>query len=199
MLYALGFLSIFVIGGLTGIYLAAFPIDWQVHDSYFVVAHFHYTLFGGAMFAIFAGLFYWWPKMFGRRLDEKLGKWQFWTLFVGFNLAFFPQHLVGLEGMPRRVYTYADESWEGYNLASTIGSYVMGIAILLFVVNAVQDVDAAGRESATTPGRPTRSSGTRPRRRRPTTSTRFRTSRAHGRSTISDGGCVRNVESETLG
>ena len=135
LLFALGFLSIFVIGGLTGIYLAAFPIDWQVHDSYFVVAHFHYTLFGGVMFAIFAGLFYWWPKMFGRTLSQRLGKWQFWTLFVGFNLAFFPQFLVGLEGMPRRVYTYTNESWEGYNLASTIGSYVMGIAILLFVVN----------------------------------------------------------------
>jgi len=138
MLYALGFLSIFVMGGLTGIYLAAFPIDWQVHDTYFVVAHFHYTLFGGAVFAIFAGIFYWWPKMFGRRLNEKLGKWQFWTLFVGFNLAFFPQHLVGLEGMPRRVYTYADESWEGYNLASTIGSYVMGFAFLFFIVNVVR-------------------------------------------------------------
>jgi cytochrome c oxidase subunit I len=135
MLYALGFLSIFVIGGLTGIYLAAFPIDWQLHDSYFVVAHFHYTLFGGVIFAIFAGLFYWWPKMFGRMLNERLGKWQFWTLFVGFNLAFMPQHFLGLEGMPRRVYTYSNESWEGYNLASTIGSYVMGIAILLFVVN----------------------------------------------------------------
>jgi cytochrome c oxidase subunit 1 len=138
MLYALGFLSIFVMGGLTGMYLAAFPIDWQVHDTYFVVAHFHYTLFGGAMFAIFAGLFYWWPKMFGRCLNEKLGKWQFWTLFVGFNLAFFPQHLVGLEGMPRRVYTYSNESWEGYNLASTIGSYVMGIAVLFFIVNVVR-------------------------------------------------------------
>ncbi|HJS50215.1 MAG TPA: cytochrome c oxidase subunit I [Gaiellaceae bacterium] len=135
MLFALGFLSVFVIGGLSGIYLAAFPIDWQVHDTYFVVAHFHYVLFGGAVFAIFAGLFYWWPKMFGRLLDEKLGKWHFWTLFVGFNLAFFPQHLLGLEGMPRRVYTYSDESWEGYNLASTIGSYVMGLAILFFIVN----------------------------------------------------------------
>jgi cytochrome c oxidase subunit 1 len=135
LLFAVGFLSIFVIGGLTGIYLAAFPIDWQVHDSYFVVAHFHYTLFGGVMFAIFAGLFYWWPKMFGRTLSERLGKWQFWLLFVGFNLAFFPQFLLGLEGMPRRVYTYTHGSWEGYNLASTIGSYVMGIAILLFVVN----------------------------------------------------------------
>jgi cytochrome c oxidase subunit I len=135
LLFALGFLSLFVIGGLTGIYLASFPIDWQLHDSYFVVAHFHYTLLGGVVFAIFAGLFYWWPKMFGRLLDERLGKWQFWLLFVGFNLAFMPQHFAGLEGMPRRIYTYSDESWEGYNLASTIGSYVMGVAILLFAIN----------------------------------------------------------------
>ena len=138
MLYALGFLSVFVVGGLTGIYLAAFPVDWQVHDSYFVVAHFHYTLFGGVVFAIFAGLFYWWPKMFGRLLDERLGKWQFWILFVSFNVTFFPQHLLGLEGMPRRVYTYSHESWEGYNMTSTIGSYVMGIALLLFLWNVVR-------------------------------------------------------------
>jgi cytochrome c oxidase subunit 1 len=138
MLYALGFLSVFVVGGLTGIYLAAFPVDWQVHDSYFVVAHFHYTLFGGVMFAIFAGLFYWWPKMFGRLLDERLGKWQFWILFISFNVTFFPQHLLGLEGMPRRVYTYTHESWEGYNMTSTIGSYVMGIALLFFVWNVIR-------------------------------------------------------------
>ena len=138
MLYALGFLSLFVIGGLTGIYLAAFPIDWQLHDSYFVVAHFHYTLFGGVVFAIFAGLFYWWPKMFGRRLGETLGKWQFWLLFIGFNLTFFPQHLLGLEGMPRRIYTYANESWEGYNMASTAGSWIMGVGVLLFLVNVIR-------------------------------------------------------------
>jgi cytochrome c oxidase subunit 1 len=137
MLFALGFLSIFVVGGLTGIYLAAFPIDWQLHDSYFVVAHFHYTLFGGVVFAIFAGLHYWWPKMFGRMLDERLGKLSFWLLFVGFNLTFFPQHLLGLEGMPRRIATYANESWEGYNTLSTVGSWVMGVAILAFVVNVL--------------------------------------------------------------
>ncbi len=102
MLFALGFLSIFTIGGLTGIYLAAFPIDWQVHDTYFVVAHFHYTILGGVMFAIFAGLYYWWPKMFGRMLDERLGKWHFWLLFISFNVTFFPQHMLGLDGMPRR-------------------------------------------------------------------------------------------------
>ena len=138
MLFALGFLSIFTIGGLSGIYLAAFPIDWQVHDTYFVVAHFHYTLLGGVVFAIFAGLFYWWPKMVGRRLGERLGKWQFWLLFVGFNVTFFPQHFLGLDGMPRRVYTYANEEWETWNLVSTIGSWIMGVAILLFLVNAIK-------------------------------------------------------------
>jgi cytochrome c oxidase subunit 1 len=138
MLFALGFLSLFVIGGLTGVYLAAFPIDWQVHDTYFVVAHFHYTLLGGVVFAIFAGLFYWWPKMFGRLLDERLGKWHFWLLFAGFNLTFFPQHFLGLDGMPRRIYTYANEEWETWNLVSTVGSWVMGLAILVFLWNVIK-------------------------------------------------------------
>ena len=106
MLFALGFVGLFTIGGLSGIFLAAVPIDFQAHDSYYVVAHLHYVLFGGSLFGIFAGLYYWWPKMFGRMLDERLGKWHFWLLFIGFNLAFFPQHLLGLEGMPRRIYTY---------------------------------------------------------------------------------------------
>jgi cytochrome c oxidase subunit 1 len=138
MLFALGFISIFTIGGLSGIYLAAFPIDWQVHDTYFVVAHFHYTILGGVVFGIFAGLYYWWPKMFGKLLDERLGKWHFWLMFVGFNVTFFPQHFLGLDGMPRRIYTYGNEEWEGLNLTSTIGSWVMGLGILFFFWNVVR-------------------------------------------------------------
>jgi cytochrome c oxidase subunit I len=138
MLYALGFIAVFTMGGLSGIFLAAFPLDWQVTDSYYVVAHLHYVLFGGSIFGIFAGLYYWWPKMFGRLLDERIGKWQFWLTFIGFNVTFFPQHMLGLLGMPRRIYTYDHGGlWEWYNLVSTIGSGIMGIGILLFFVNVV--------------------------------------------------------------
>jgi cytochrome c oxidase subunit 1 len=138
MLFALGFLSVFTIGGLSGIYLAAFPIDWQVHDTYFVVAHFHYVIMGGVVFAIFAGVYYWWPKMFGRMLSERLGKWHFWLLFIGFNVTFFPQHMLGLEGMPRRIYTYVNEDWENYNVVSTVGSWIMAVALLLFFWNVLK-------------------------------------------------------------
>ena len=137
MLYALGFLSVFTIGGLSGIFTAAFPVDWQVHDTYYVVAHLHYVLFGGSILGILGGLYYWWPKFFGRLLDERLGKIQFWLTFIGFNVTFFPQHMLGLLGMPRRIYTYEDTGLlQEYNLISTIGSYIMGLGILLFVWNA---------------------------------------------------------------
>jgi cytochrome c oxidase subunit 1 len=136
MLFALGFIAVFTVGGISGIFLAAFPVDWQLTDTYFVVAHLHYVLFGGSIFGIFAGLHYWWPKMFGRLLGERLGKWTFWLMFLGFNVTFFPQHLLGMLGMPRRVYTYSDGGiWEIYNFMSTIGSFVMGLGVLFFFIN----------------------------------------------------------------
>jgi cytochrome c oxidase subunit 1 len=139
MLHALGFLSVFTIGGLSGIFVAAFPVDWQVHDTYYVVAHLHYVLFGGSILAILAGMYYWWPKFFGRMLDERIGKLQFWLTFIGFNITFFPQHMLGLLGMPRRIYTYEDTGLlQEYNLASTIGSYIMGLGILVFIWNVIR-------------------------------------------------------------
>jgi cytochrome c oxidase subunit 1 len=139
MLFALGFIAVFTIGGLSGIFLAAFPFDWQATDSYYVVAHLHYVLFGGSIFGIFAGLYYWWPKMFGKVLDERLGKVNFWLFFIGMNVTFMPQHFLGLLGMQRRIYTYDHGGlWETYNLISTIGSYMMGLGMLVFVVNVVK-------------------------------------------------------------
>jgi cytochrome c oxidase subunit 1 len=138
MLFALGFIGLFVMGGLSGIFLAAFPVDWQLTDTYYVVAHFHYVLFGGSMFGIFGGLYYWWPKMFGRLLDERLGKIHFWLMFVGFNVTFLPQHMLGLLGMPRRIWTYHHGGlWEAYNLISTIGSGIMAIGFVVFIANVV--------------------------------------------------------------
>ena len=152
MLFALGFIALFTIGGLSGIFLATFPFDWQAQDSYFVVAHLHYVLFGGSMFGIFAGLYYWWPKIFGRLLDEKLGKWHFWLLFIGFNLAFFPQHMLGLLGMPRRIYTYDQGgAWEVYNTISTVGAFVMAAGILVFVGNALWTRKRAGTRAGNDP------------------------------------------------
>ncbi len=137
--FAVGFIAIFIVGGITGIFLATFPVDWQLNDTYFVVAHFHYVLMGGAVFSIFAGLYYWYPKMTGRLMSEGLGKASFWVMFIGFNLTFFVQHALGLSGMPRRVYTYApDLGWSTYNLISTIGSFILGVGILMTVVNLVR-------------------------------------------------------------
>ncbi|MBL9123531.1 MAG: cytochrome c oxidase subunit I [Planctomycetaceae bacterium] len=136
LLFAVGFLAMFVMGGLTGIMLAAVPIDWQVSDSYFVVAHFHYVLFGGSLFAIMAGFFYWFPKASGRRLSERLGRWQFWIMLAGFNLTFGPMHVAGLLGMPRRIYTYSDDrGWTLWNQLATVGALVLGVAFVLFFWN----------------------------------------------------------------
>ena len=135
-LFVIGFLVIFVLGGITGIMVAAVPFDWQAHDSYFIVAHLHYVLLGGSVFPIFAALYYWIPKIHGKLLSERLGKWNFWLMFIGFNITFFPMHIVGLLGMPRRIYTYpAEFGWQSYNLISTLGSYLLGIGILLFLIN----------------------------------------------------------------
>lgn len=136
MLYSIGFLSMFLIGGLTGIMLAVVPVNWAVTDSYFVVAHFHYVLFGGTLFAIMAGFYYWWPKMTGRMLSERLGVWQFWLLLIGFNLTFGPMHIAGLLGMPRRIYTYpAGRGWEVWNQLATAGAIVLAVAFLVFFWN----------------------------------------------------------------
>jgi cytochrome c oxidase subunit 1 len=139
MLFALGAVGVFTIGGLSGIMVAAFPVDWQVTDTYFVVAHMHYVLFGGSAFALFGGFYYWWPKMFGRLLDERLGKINFWLYFVGINLTFFPQHFLGLLGMPRRVWTWNGNGWwQAWNLISTIGSFTMAFGTLVFLINVVK-------------------------------------------------------------
>ena len=138
MLFVVGFVVTFVVGGVTGVMFAAIPFDQQVTDSYFVVAHFHYVLFGGSVFPIIGGLYYWLPKITGRMLSEALGKLSFWLVFCGFNLTFFPMHISGLLGMPRRVYTYpANLGWDVWNMLSTVGAFVLGLGILAVVANIV--------------------------------------------------------------
>ncbi len=135
--FALGFIALFTMGGLSGIMLATYPVDYQAQDSYYVVAHLHYVLFGGTVFGIFAGTYYWFPKITGRMYDERLAKTHFWLMFIGFNAAFLPQHMLGLMGMPRRIYTYDREGlFEWYNLISTLGAFLMAIALLVFIWNA---------------------------------------------------------------
>jgi heme/copper-type cytochrome/quinol oxidase subunit 1 len=136
MLFAIAFLLEFTIGGLSGVVFATVPLDWQLTDTYFVVAHIHYVLVGGTLFALFAGVYYWFPKITGHLLDEPLGKWHFWLVVIGFNLTFFVQHFLGLFGMPRRVYTYANIPWWGaLNLVSTVGAGILTLGVLLFCAN----------------------------------------------------------------
>jgi cytochrome c oxidase subunit I len=148
LLFAIAFILQFVIGGLSGITFAVAPIDWQMTDSYYVVAHFHYVLFGGTLFAMMAGLYYWFPKMSGRMLSEKIGKAQFWLMVIGFNLTFFVQHLLGFMGMPRRVFTYPNlPGWETMNLISTVGAFILGFSVLLVGYNILWSLrrgEAAG-------------------------------------------------------
>jgi cytochrome c oxidase subunit 1 len=149
MYFVLGFLSTFTFGGITGIMLASVPADVHEHATYFVVAHLHYVLFGGSVFGIFAGLYYWWPKMTGRMLDETLGKIHFWLMFVSFNATFLPMHWIGLEGMPRRVSTY-DPQYQDTNLFISISAFVLGASMLVFAYNAIKST-LSGREAGQNP------------------------------------------------
>jgi heme/copper-type cytochrome/quinol oxidase subunit 1 len=130
---------LFVIGGVSGFMTASVPVDWQLTDTYFVVAHLHYVLIGINLFPVVGAVYFWFPKMRGRLLDERLGRWNFWTMFIGFNLAFLPMHLAGLLGMPRRIYTYGpDMGWSSLNLIISIGSFVFAFGVLLFFINVIR-------------------------------------------------------------
>ncbi len=136
MLFCIAFIVQFVVGGLSGVHFAVWPVDWQTHDTYYVVAHFHYVLFGGSFFGVLAGLYYWFPKMAGRLLDERLGRWHFWLTVVGFNLTFFPMHVLGLMGQRRRTYTYPDlPGWGALNFVETIGAFIMAASVLVMLWN----------------------------------------------------------------
>jgi cytochrome c oxidase subunit I+III len=147
--FVLAFFATFLIGGLTGVMLAAVPINLQVHDTFFVVAHLHYVLIGGAVFPLFGGLSHWYPKLTGRMLSERLGWVACSLVFVGFNVAFFPQHLLGLRGMPRRIYTYLPESgWGFWNMVSTVGAFTLGLGALVFLFNAARSLRSGARAEA---------------------------------------------------
>jgi cytochrome c oxidase subunit I len=138
MLFALGFVTQFVVGGLSGVTHSIVPHDAQQTDTYYIVAHFHYVLFGGAIFGLFAGMYYWWPKVFGRHLNEALGKIHFWIMFLGFNLTFGPFHILGLQGMARRTYQYGENmGWDTWNLVSTVGALTIALSILVFIYNGI--------------------------------------------------------------
>ena len=141
MLFSIGFLMLFLVGGITGIFFAAVPVDFALHDTYFVVSHFHYTMSIGSTFGIFAAAYFWFPKMFGRFMNEGLGKIHFWTTFIGVNVIFWPQLMLGLDGMPRRINDYAaNGGWEVLNMISTVGAFVSAIGVMLFLFNVVHSM-----------------------------------------------------------
>src|SRR5262249_44265940 len=176
--FALGFIAMFTLGGLSGVMHASPPVDLQQTDSCFIVAHCHYVLFGGSIFGLFAGIYYWWPKIFGKLLDERLGKVHFWLMMIGFNVTFFPMHFLGLIGMPRRIYTYApDLGWNFWNLVATIGAFTIALSLLVFLWNvATTSRSGAPAPAARAPppppirGMAARWSGRSPPRRPSTTS-----------------------------
>jgi cytochrome c oxidase subunit 1 len=136
LIFAIGFLTMFLIGGINGMFAAQPPIDYAIHDTYWIVAHIHDVLFGGSVFAVYASIYFWYPKVTGRMMDDKLGKVHFWTTFVGFNLAFFPMHMLGLDGMPRRIASYsANPEWATLNKVSTAGAFIIAIAVFPFLWN----------------------------------------------------------------
>jgi cytochrome c oxidase subunit I len=151
LLFALGFLTMFVIGGLSGVYSAVVPVDYELHDTYFIVAHIHYVLFGGSVFALFSGVYYWFPKVTGRLYSESLGAWHFWLTMVGFNLTFFPMHILGLMGMQRRIATYPVETgFLPWNLVETAGAFLLGFSMLIFLWNVIASW-ASGAEAGNDP------------------------------------------------
>jgi cytochrome c oxidase subunit I+III len=151
LFFVLAFFFILVLGGLTGLMLGSVPLDLQIHDTYFVVAHLHYVLIGGAVFPLFGAWYYWFPKMTGRLMSETLGKWHFWLFFIGFNVTFFPMHNLGLRGMPRRVYTYpADMGWGDLNALASLGAMLIAVSMLLFVINVVRSL-RRGRSAGENP------------------------------------------------
>jgi len=138
MLFSVGFIAMFVIGGLSGVTHAVVPSDYQQTDTYYIVAHFHYVLFGGAIFGLFGGIYYWWPKVFGRMLGEGIGRLNFWLMLIGFNMTFGPMHILGLQGMPRRIQSYPESlGLTFWNLVSSIGAFLIAVSVLIFLVNAV--------------------------------------------------------------
>ena len=163
-LFVLGFLFIFTLGGLTGVMVAMVPFDWQAHDTYFVVAHLHYVLIGGMVFPLFAAFYYWAPVFSRPRLSERLGRWAFWLMFVGFNVAFFPMHLTGLMGMPRRVYTYpAGMGWDMLNMISTVGAFMLAAGVAAVPRRSARATSGPTwvAETAAMSGTPARSNGCR--------------------------------------